>query len=280
MLDIPVYEKYGGEKRIALLDNSTITFMLKLDDMGHNAESLLRDYDVIFIPGWVAEEVQDSEIRVKYVEKLVENDIPIRIIKENTYSHLMDGEEVYLYQIVKATVSRLGVFLKYMRLYVEKEDLLDIEPYENWIQKMYDNWPLPVDITIVGRTKKKNAGEISLTILSEVFSWHYPNTEVLTVYTQDSDAYAFQKQAEKELKKIFKDKSPVSVTYRSNDSFMCELYRKHQLTLEEIKDIRKDARYVTYTLERTDKTATLETRKLDNVEFIKVIQDSSVRIIF
>ena len=280
MLDIPVCDKYGGEKRIALLDNSTISFMLKLDEKGHSCESLLQEYDVIFLPGWVAEEVQDSEFRVKYVERLVKQGVPIRIVKESVYSDLMDGEELYVFHIVKASVSRLGILLKYMRLYVEKTDALDMEPYEDWIEKMYHNWPIHIDYNVEGRIKKKNAGEISLTILSEVFSWHYPNTEVLTVYTQDTDTYVFQKHAETELKKIFKEKIPVSVTYRSNDSIMCELYRKQRLSLEEIRDIRKDSRYVTYTLERADKSIVLETKRLDNEAFIKIMQDDSMQIIF
>lgn len=280
MLNIPVYDSYNGEKRIALLDNSAIAFLLQLDSRGHNPERLLQEYDVIFLPEWVAVEVQDSEFRVKYVEKLVNNGIPIRIIKESAYGDLMDGEEIYLFHIVKATVSRLGAFLKYMRLNVEKEDLLDMEPYKEWIHEMYSNWPMAVDVSVGVRPRKKNAGEISLTILSEVFSWHYPDTEVLTVYTQDRDSYVFQKQAEEELKKIFKDKSPVSVTYRSNDSIMHQLYREHQLSLKEIASVRKDTRYVTYTVKRADSTIALETKKLNNEEFVKIIQDDSVQIIF
>ncbi len=280
MLNIPIYDRYNGEKRIALLDNSAIAFMLQLDSRGHAPEVLLQDYDVVFLPQWVAQEVEDSEFRVKYLEKLVAKGIPICIIKESAYSDLMDGEEVYLFHIVKATVSRLGVFLKYMRLSVEKEDPLDMEPYEEWIQEMYRNWPMSIDITIEGRTKKKNAGEISLTILSEVFSWHYPETEVLTVYTQDRDSYVFQKQAEEELRKIFKNKTPVSVTYRSNDSIMCQLYRNKQLSLDEIRDIRKDVRYVTYISKRSDNSVALETKKLSNEGFIELIQDDSVQIVF
>ena len=130
------------------------------------------------------------------------------------------------------------------------------------------------------RIKKKNAGEISLTILTEIFSWHYPDIEVLTVYTQDTVSYAFQKHAEDKLKKIFKNESPVSVTYRSNDAILCQLYRNAQLSLKEIEDIRKDTRTVTYTLERADKTIVLETKKLDNEAFIKLIQNDSAQIIF
>lgn len=280
MLNIPVYEKYSGEKRIALLDNTAVSFMLQLDNRGHHPETLLGDYDIVFIPNWVAKEIRDSEFRAKYVEKLVEKGVPVYIIEEETYSVLMDGEEIHLYHIVRATVSRLGIFLKYMRQFVEKEDLLDMEPYEEWVQNMYNNWPMSGECTADGRVKKKNAGEISLTILSEVFSWHYPNTEVLTVYTQDTDSYVWQKHAEEELKKIFKNISPISVTYRSNDSIMCQLYRNAQLSLEEIRDIRKDSRTVTYTFERADKSVALETKQLDNEAFIKIIQDNSVQIIF
>lgn len=280
MRNIPVYDKYNGEKRIALLDNSTIAFMHELHNKGINSENLLQDYDCIFLPDWVAEEVRDSEFRVKYIEQLVCMGIPIFIIKENTYSELMDGQELYLYHIVKAAVSKLGIFLKYMRQNVEKDDPLDMEPYEEWIQKMYVNWPLLGEHTSNRRIKKKNAGEISLTILTEIFSWHYPDIEVLTVYTQDTVSYAFQKHAEDKLKKIFKNESPVSVTYRSNDAILCQLYRNAQLSLKEIEDIRKDTRTVTYTLERADKTIVLETKKLDNEAFIKLIQNDSAQIIF
>lgn len=280
MLNIPIYDKYNGEKKIAMLDNSTIAFMHQLDNKGYKPEKLLQGYDVIFLPRWIVEELQDSAFRVQYIEKLVQEGFPICIIDEIFYSDLMNGEELYLYHIVKASVSKLAVFLKYMRLNIEKKDLLDIELYEDWIQKMYENWPIQEEVTESGRRKKKNAGEISLTILSEIFSWNYVNTEILTIYTQDADSYVFQKHAEEQLKKIFKNRIPVSVTYRSNDSILYQLYQDKQLTIEEIADLRKDIRTVTYVRERADKTIALETRQLNNEEFVKLIQDNVIQIIF
>ena len=280
MLNIPIYDKYNGEKKIAMLDNSTIAFMHQLDNKGYKPEKLLQGYDVIFLPRWIVEELQDSAFRVQYIEKLVQEGFPICIIDEIFYSDLMNGEELYLYHIVKASVSKLAVFLKYMRLNIEKKDLLDIELYEDWIQKMYENWPIQEEVTESGRRKKKNAGEISLTILSEIFSWNYVNTEILTIYTQDVDSYVFQKHAEEQLKKIFKNRIPVSVTYRSNDSILYQLYQDKQLTIEEIADLRKDIRTVTYVRERADKTIALETRQLNNEEFVKLIQDNVIQIIF
>lgn len=282
VLKIPEYDKYNKEKRIALLDNSTVSFMLKLDNKGHKPDTLLQGYDVIFLPEWVVEEIQDSEDRVQYIERLVKAGIPIKIIKESLYSDLMDKKEILLYEIVKAAVSRLGIFKRYIREKVYKDDPLDMEPYKDWISDMYKNWPLEGELTAGGRKKKKNAGEISLTILSEIFSWHYLDTELLTIYTQDSDSYSFQTCAEELLKKenIFKKTTPVNVTYRSNDSILCQMYRYNQLTIEEIKDIRNDARKVIYTIKREDNTVALVTKILDNEEFTKLIQNESTQIIF
>lgn len=282
ILNIPHYDKYNGEKRIALLDNSAVSFMLQLDNKGYKPDLMLQGYDVIFLPEWVVEEIRDSESRVQYIERLENTGVPIKIIKEYFYSNLMDKEEIFLYEIVKAAVSRLGDLKKYLRENVDKEDPLDMEPYEDWIREMYTNWPMEGGLTVSGRVKKKNAGEISLTILSEIFSWHYPDTEILTVYTQDSDSYVFQTCAEELLKKAdyLKNVAPVSVTYRSNDSILCQMYRDKQLAIEEIGDIRKDARNVIYTLMREDNTVALVTKVLDNEEFVKLIQNKSVQIIF
>lgn len=58
-----------------------------------------------------------------------------------------------------------------------------------------------------GRIKKKNAGEVSITILSEIISWYYPETKTLTIYSQDGDTYDFQRKAETDLRKVFAAKS-------------------------------------------------------------------------
>ena len=135
MFNIPIYNEYNGEKKIALLDNSAISFMLQLENKGYKPETLLQEDDVIFLPGWVVEELQDSDFRVHYIEKLVQKGIPIFVIKESFYSDLMDGKELFLYYIVKASVSKLAAFIKYMRLNVEKKNPLDMVAYEEWMKR-------------------------------------------------------------------------------------------------------------------------------------------------
>lgn len=282
MLNIHHFINYNNEKKIALLDNSAVEFMRQLDSKGYNPDTLLQEYDVIFLPGWTVEEIQDSESRVQYIERLVDAGIPIQIIKEVQYSILMDNKEIFLYDIVRAAVSKLGDFKRYLRRNVDKEDPLDMEPYEVWIKKMYENWPLPGGLTANGREKKKNAGEISLTILAEIFSWYYPDTEILTIYTQDTDAYDFQRYAEEMLTKSdnLRNKTPVSVTYCSNDAILCQMYRNKLLSIKEIENIRKNTRNVTYTQRRSDNTVALATRILDNTDFVTLIQNDSAQIIF
>ena len=54
MLNIPEYKHYNGESRIALLDNSAVSFMEKLERCGILTGELLRGYELVLIPNWVA----------------------------------------------------------------------------------------------------------------------------------------------------------------------------------------------------------------------------------
>lgn len=155
-----------------------------------------------------------------------------------------------------------------------------MEAYEDWIRKLYENWPIQGDILASGRTRKKNAGEVSITILSEVISWYYPETEALTVYSQDSDAYTLGRKAESSLREFFADRSPVPISYKSNDAILCQLFREGAVSWTDIKAFRKDERRLTYSKELPDHSVVLLTKQVDNDTFIELIKDRSVHIIF
>ena len=193
----------------------------------------------------------------------------------------MNQEEINLYKIVNASVSHIGQFLQYMRKNVKKDDLLDLDASEDWIHKMYENWPMPEKETMSGRLKKKNAGEISLTVLAEIFSFYYEDLESLTIYTQDADTYDFQRNAADKLKKeVFPSSSPASVTYKSNDFILCQLYREGKVTLNDVHELRKDLRKVTYTQKQADQSIALQCKALNNHDFTLIIQDVTTQIIF
>ena len=67
MLNIPEYKEYGGETRIALMDNSSLAFMHELSQRSYPADRILGVYDLILIPKWVMEEIEDSTYRSTYV---------------------------------------------------------------------------------------------------------------------------------------------------------------------------------------------------------------------
>lgn len=267
-------------KNIALIDTSSLSFLQILNNKGINSDIVLKDYDLILIPKWVLNEINDAAGRTEYLQSLIDFGYPIYCIAEETYSELVDYEEGNLYQIVSASTSLLGRLRAYLRKYVEHTDSLDMAEYSTWIQKLYDEWPIPGDTLSNGRTRKKNAGEVSITILAEVISWYYPATETLTVYSQDSDTYEFQRAAESKLREIFVSRTPVPVSYKSNDAILCQLFRAKEIDLDGVMACRTDERRITYSIEKPDHSVVLVTEVVNNESFITLIQKEEVHIVF
>ncbi len=71
MLNIQDYQRYSGEKKIALMDNSTVSFLEQVERAGISTKELLKDYDAILIPNWVSEEICDSIYRKDYTRFLL-----------------------------------------------------------------------------------------------------------------------------------------------------------------------------------------------------------------
>ena len=280
MMTITRITNIDNKKHIALLDTSSISFMQGLEAKGIPSDEILKDYDLVLIPEWVLVEINDAEGRANYLQKLIELGYPIHSIAEEDYSNLANQEEGNLYQIVLASTYQIGRIKSYLRRFVEKEDVLDMDAYKNWINKLYEEWPIPGPMLSSGRIKKKNAGEVSITILAEVVSWYYPETEALTIYSQDSDTYEFQRKAEASLREIFTSRTPVPVSYKSNDAILCQLFRDGKISIENLGDYRKDIRKITYSKVQDDHSVILVTEVVDNDLFLELVQDTSVHIIF
>ena len=280
MIAIEQITNIDNNKHIALLDTSSISFMQNLKMKGLKPENILIDYDLILIPEWVLIEINDALGRIDYVHTLINMGYPIYCIKEESYSNLTNNEEANLYQIVLASTCQLARIRSYLRRYVEKEDPLDMEAYEEWIQRLYDEWPISEEMLSTGRVKKKNAGEVSITILSEIVSWYYPDTKTLTIYSQDRDTYEFQRKAESNLRKLFAEKMPVPVSYKSNGAILFQLVKEEQISIDNLNDYRKDNRKITYSKEQDDHAIILVTELADNKLFAKLVADRMVHIVF
>ena len=268
------------KKHIALMDTSSISFMQGLQNKDIKLASILKDYELILVPKWVLTEIEDAPGRAVFVQKLIDDGYPIYSIAEETYSELTGYEEGNLYQIVLASVSLIVSVKSYLRRHIENKDPLDMEAYTEWIKKLYEEWPVPGEALSNGRIKKKNAGEISITILAEIVSWYYPETEALTVYSQDRDTYKFHLEAEESLRKLFASRTPVPVSYKSNDCILCQLFREGEIDESAISVCRKDERKITYSKEQSDHSVVLVTEMVDNEAFVELINDKSVHIIF
>ena len=279
-MQITKITELDGKRHIALLDTSSISFMQGLSEKGLQVEAILKDYDLILIPEWVLTEINDAPGRADYVQKLIDEEYPVYCIEEGTYTDLANGEEGNLYQIVLASTSRLARIRSYLRQYVGKADPLDMDAYRDWIKKLYDEWPIPGETLSNGRIRKKNAGEVSITILAEIVSWYYPETKALTIYSQDGDTYEFQRKAEAELRDVFATRTPVPVSYKSNDAILCQLVRDGEINIDNLGDYRKDVRKITYSKEQDDHSIILVTELVDNELFTQLVLDKTVHIIF
>ena len=279
-MQITKITELDGKRHIALLDTSSISFMQGLSEKGLQVEAILKDYDLILIPEWVLTEINDAPGRADYVQKLIDEEYPIYCIEEGTYTDLANEEEGNLYQIVLASTSRLARIRSYLRQYVGKADPLDMDAYRDWIKKLYDEWPIPGETLSNGRIRKKNAGEVSITILAEIVSWYYPETKALTIYSQDGDTYEFQRKAEAELRDVFATRTPVPVSYKSNDAILCQLVRNGNINIDNLGDYRKDVRKITYSKEQDDHSIVLVTELVDNALFAQLVDDETVHIIF
>lgn len=88
------------------------------------------------------------------------------------------------------------------------------------------------------------------------------------------------REKKKNAGEIFKNKVSVDVSYKLNDFLLCQMYRKGMITLNQVNDLRNDERVVVYMNNREDKSVALATKKTNNQEFIKLLQDANVQIIF
>lgn len=119
MLNIAEYKEYSGENKIALMDNSALAFMHELSHKGYPVDGILDVYDLILIPKWVMEEIQDSTYRSSYVEQLQAQGYPVYWIDETKYGTFVGDEDVNLYYIVEAAVLVLQKYAGALGMHIE-----------------------------------------------------------------------------------------------------------------------------------------------------------------
>ncbi|MDF2522707.1 MAG: hypothetical protein K0R31_348 [Clostridiales bacterium] len=96
-----------------------------------------------------------------------------------------------------------------------------------WVDKLY-NEGLESKALANGRTQKKNAGEVSICVLTNILSLYYDKFDNVTIFSFDGDTYNFALESKKKLinDARFKDGLFKSITYKSNDVLIREWLRQ------------------------------------------------------
>ena len=82
------------------------------------------------------------------------------------------------------------------------------------------------------------------------------------------------------MRDVFATRTPVPVSYNSNDAILCQLVRNGNINIDNLGDYRKDVRKITYSKEQDDHSIVLVTELVDNALFAQLVDDETVHIIF
>lgn len=79
---------------------------------------------------------------------------------------------------------------------------------------------------------------------------------------------------------MFMKKTPVPVSFKSNDAILCQLVREGKINIHDLDYFRTDNRKITYSKEQDDHSIVLITELVNNDFFSKLVADKTVHIIF
>jgi len=134
------------------------------------------------------------------------------------------------------------------------------------------------------RIQKKNAGEVSISILAHILSYYFPNLESITLLTFDKDYYNCIDKAQDKFNKDnnFKNRDCASITFKSNDLILYELIKNNYYTKDYIKGIIdniRTPRTIKYSREKGDNSFEYKSCNIDNSKLINMICDDSLHIL-
>lgn len=271
-------EKYS----IAVFDNNEIEKLNQLKRRGIPIGCTLAQYDFILIPGWVWEEVCDSNYRKSFVTDLMSEGYPIRIVSEKNYSKIV-GEELLLLQVFEKAIMPYAELKSYFRKHIlGQKPLVDIDYlYEEWIEIIYMNWPLHGKEFLRSsgekRIQKKNAGEISIAFLIFLLKFQKCAPVEVTVWTHDRDCRLC---IETILEKL---KLDTSFSYKNLDNILQECWKKEVINKDELECLvvaLREERRITYLYKKEDNSNEFRTEIVDNNKYIEYLIEDKVEFVF
>jgi hypothetical protein len=282
--DLKKYLSTGRSLKICILDNNSIEFLTWVRK-NVSPEKIFSQYDIILIPQWVWIEVCDSDNRKSYINDLIHYS-KVQIIDEVDYLTLVDYKEAELYYLFLYccyNVSRLVSFIK--KNILKNRPVEDLDPYEEWLNIFYEEG-LDQRKLSNGRIQRKNAGEISISVLSYILSYYYiESIDTITIFSSDRDTYEFISKAKEMLYRDerFKDRSNTSITFKSNDFLIYEWTRLGYINEDNIDafvDSYRQTRRIKFTRKKQDNSIEEQDKLIDNAAFLEMLKDSTIHLIF
>lgn len=282
--ELKKYLSTGRSLKVCILDNNSVEFLTWVRG-SIGPEKIFSQYDIIFIPQWVWVEVCDSDNRKSYINDL-KHYSKVQIIDEVDYLKLVDYKEAELYYLFLYccyNVSRLISFIK--KNILKNRPVEDLDPYEEWLNIFYEEG-LDQRKLSNGRIQRKNAGEISISVLSYILSYYYSESiDNITIFSSDRDTYEFISKAKEMLygDERFKNRNNASITFKSNDFLIYEWTRLgyiNENNIDVFVDSYRQTRRIKFTRKKQDNSIEEQDKLIDNAAFLEMLKDSTIHLIF
>lgn len=282
--ELKKYLSTGMSLKVCILDNNSVEFLTWVRK-SVSPEKIFSQYDMILIPKWVWVEVCDSDNRKSYINDL-KHYSKVQIIDEVDYLTLVDYKEAELYYLFLYccyNVSRLISFIK--KNILKNRPVEDLDPYEEWLNIFYEEG-LDQRKLSNGRIQRKNAGEISISVLSYILSYYYSESiDNITIFSSDRDTYEFISKAKEMLygDERFKNRNNTSITFKSNDFLIYEWTRLgyiNENNIDVFVDSYRQTRRIKFTRKKQDNSIEEQDKLIDNAAFLEMLKDSTIHLIF
>ncbi|NMB98049.1 MAG: hypothetical protein GYA02_15840, partial [Clostridiaceae bacterium] len=161
----------------------------------------------------------------------------------------------------------------------------DLDPYEEWLNIFYKEG-LDQRKLSNGRIQRKNAGEISISVLSYILSYYYSESiDNITIFSSDRDTYEFISKAKEMLygDERFKNRRNTSITFKSNDFLIYEWTRLgyiNENNIDVFVDSYRQTRRIKFTRKKQDNSIEEQDKLIDNAAFLEMLKDSTIHLIF
>lgn len=278
----------GSNLKIAIIDNNIMQFLVNLKKE-IDVLPLFEIYDMILIPKWVEEEINDGQTRIDCLNYIA-TEKDVYIIDEKDYSYLANYKDLELILLFQSSTLCMGEVKGKIRKYIAQSSNKEELEYDEFIDELYNNILKDTEIDLQKRAKRKNAGEISICVLSYLLGFYYEDIENIAVFTFDKDCYDYIKRAKEDLydsDKIvglintFKSKDSNAITFKSNDLILKQLYDLDEVKgIEIINKVRKNPRSIKYSIKKNDGSIEENKKVIDTVNFVELIKYRDIHLIF